>query len=117
MDARYPSTNDIRRNEPRLDYLIRLPDVRRDHRHRIFNGDALDRRVHQGPDKVQRFRLLGALVFEPSCAADREVGAWRMGNHQVPSFVENRTDVALEMRVPRFQSATGHKRQRRARVE
>ncbi len=82
---------------PRLDDLIREPDPGRDDRDRILDGDAWDRRVHQGADEGERLRLLALLEVEPAGARHGQVSAGRVRDHHVPPEAQELEDVALEV--------------------
>ena len=79
----------------RLNYLIGFPDSRANATDWIFECNARDWRVQQERHKGKRISLLGLLFLEPAGSADRQMGAWRMGNHQIPSTIESVFHIAL----------------------
>jgi hypothetical protein len=82
----------------RLDDLIRLANPAADHRHWVLQCYAWDGGIHQRSHKLQRFRLFDLLAMEMAGTTDRKVGAWRVGNHQIPPVTQNLANVTLYVR-------------------
>ena len=72
---------------PRLNDLIRLPDLRRDHGYRVLDCNPGDRRCHEKTDKIERPLLptIRDLLCEMPRAAHGKVCAWRVSDHQIPA--------------------------------
>jgi hypothetical protein len=71
---------------PRLNDLIRLADGGADDAHRVFDAPAGDRGCHQQAHEVERLGLLALFAMEMPAAADGQMGAGWMGNHQIPTI-------------------------------
>lgn len=87
---------------PRLYDLVGLPDPARYDANRVLQRDARDRCGQQQAHEVQRLRLFLRLILEPTRAADGEVRAWRVGNHQIPPVPQDILHLALVVRAWRF---------------
>jgi hypothetical protein len=81
-----------------LDDLIRPTNPTADHRHWVLQCYAWDGCIHQRLHKLQRFRLFDLLAMEMAGTADRKVGAWWVGNHQIPPVTQNLADITLYVR-------------------
>jgi hypothetical protein len=71
---------------PRLDDLVRFPDLAADNAYRILYCDPIDRRIHKQSNKIQSTLLASVcnLLGKMASAAYGQVCAWRVGNHQIP---------------------------------
>lgn len=80
---------------PRLDDLIRFADSGTDNTNWILKCNVLDRCVQQQAYEVEGIFLFLPLVLEPPGATDGQMGAWGMGDHQIPAVTEDVRDVTL----------------------
>src|SRR5690606_25347447 len=94
---------------PRLDDLVWLTNLARYHTDRVLQSDTGNRRGEEEPHEVQRLRLCltaGLPVehsrpwvlrgfVEPPRTRARQVGAWGMSDHEVPTIVQNVPHVSL----------------------
>lgn len=87
---------------PRLDYLVRLADHAGNNTDGIFNTDPWNVRFHQQFNEIKSLFLLLFLFVKPASSTDREVGAWRVGNHQVPPVIQDVSHVSLIVLPRRF---------------
>ena len=53
--------------------------------------------IYQEHEEADCFGLFSAFVFEPACSAYGQVGAWWVGDHDVPVLVEHIAYVTLVM--------------------
>jgi hypothetical protein len=89
---------------PRLDDLIRFPDLAGDDRNWIFEGDSGDGRGQKHCDEIKR-RLLSSVRFfgwKMTSTGNGQVSAWRMSYHEIPSVTYYVADVAAVMRAGRI---------------
>ena len=97
---------------PRLDDLVWFADMAAYDTHRIFQRYALDGRVKQTLHKRQRRRLapVCTLCCEVFGAADSYISARRVGDHQVPTVVDDVKDITLVVWPRRIcrQQIAGH---------
>ena len=68
-----------------------------DHLRRWYLGDGTTK---ERANEVEGGLLKPLLTFEPSSAADREMSARRMCNHQIPIVAEKRRDITYDV-LPR----------------
>jgi hypothetical protein len=85
---------------PRLDNLVRLAYLAADDADGVLYGDAFNRRIHEGLNEIQGALLATVrnLLCEVAGAGYRQIGAGRVGNHQVPSadqMIENVTSQVV----------------------
>ena len=85
---------------PRLNDLRGLRDAGRDDADRILQGNLGDGTTKERANEVEGGLLKPLLTFEPSSAADREMSARRMCNHQIPIVAEKRRDITYDV-LPR----------------
>ena len=85
---------------PRLNDLRGLRDAGRDDADRILQGNLGDGTTKERANEVEGGFLKPLLTFEPSSAADREMCARRMCNHQIPIVAEKRRDITYDV-LPR----------------
>jgi len=103
MHSRYSFINDVGRPErrqpfqpktrsldlpmpelPRLNDLVWLSPVSRHQADGILYRDLWNIRVGEQHEQVCCLPLLHLPVFPPSSSRNRQIGTWRVGNHQVP---------------------------------
>ena len=82
---------------PRLDDLIGTTDGRADDGHGILQCDPWNGGIQESAHKIQGRSLFLPLVLEPPRSADGQMRAWWVGNHQIPSFIQDLQDVPLVM--------------------
>ena len=70
---------------PGLDDLLRWGNRGANHTDWVLDTPAWDWCGHQQADKIKGFGLLLLLPMKMTAAADGQMGAGRMGNHQIPA--------------------------------
>jgi hypothetical protein len=84
---------------PRLNDLVWLSYAARYDANRVLNRYARYRSIHKQAHECKCIFLpFWGLCFEPSRTTYRKVSAWRMGNHQIPSFAQDVGHVTLVVR-------------------
>jgi hypothetical protein len=81
-----------------LDDLVRPTNPTADHRHWVLQCYAWDGCIHQRPHKLQSLGLFDLLAMEMAGTTDRKVGAWWVGNHQIPPVTQNLANITLYVR-------------------
>lgn len=90
---------------PRLNNLIRLPESGGHNADGVFDGDLRDIAI------IERHKELGAVLSvlcpgrkpfakfrpHPSVCRNRQKRAWRMPDHQIPSLIQDRDAIPLNM--------------------
>jgi hypothetical protein len=93
---------------PRLDDLVGLSYPAADNAHRVFKAYPGDWSGQEKTDKLKGFSLpaVASLRFKEASAANCQVRAWRMADHQVPLLddagTEQMAHVTLIMKPWRF---------------
>ena len=82
---------------PRLNDLMGGGNRAADDADRILDAPAINGRRHQQAHEIQRFRLLTLLAVEMPAAGHRQMRAWWMGNHQIPTVAEYLLDWPLQV--------------------
>jgi hypothetical protein len=82
---------------PRLNNLIRLPDLSTYDAYRVLDCYPPDRCLHQQPHELESFGLLLLLVFKPPRTAGSQMCAWRVRHHQIPTMTKNLSDVFVDV--------------------
>jgi hypothetical protein len=66
-----------------------------DHANRVLNAPPVDWRCHQQTHEIKRFRLLTLFAVEMPAARYRQMRAWRVSDHQIPSVSKHLLDWSL----------------------
>jgi hypothetical protein len=80
---------------PRLDNLVGPTPHPRHDANGVFDSDARYFRRRQKHEKPDCLLLLDPLFGEPPRTGYGQVGAWRVGNHEIPLLVQDVENVPL----------------------
>jgi hypothetical protein len=89
---------------PRLDNLIRFSNLRRDNGDRILKTDFVNRGIEKSLDEIKSPLLTAICNLSREMLGPRygQIGARGMGNHKVPTLVDDTKDILFEMGARRL---------------
>lgn len=82
---------------PRLDGLGWRLDGSANNADRILDAPTFDGCSHQQTHEIKRFGLFALLAVKVTRAANRQMRAWRMGDHQIPAVTQYLLDRTLQV--------------------